>query len=47
MKNTSQTPITYNPEKYADYQSIDSGTLLNIELSNINTNLLLETHQEV
>jgi methylase of polypeptide subunit release factors len=45
--NTSQTPITYDPEKYADYQSAKSGTILNIELNHINTNLLLETHQAV
>ncbi|KHD09497.1 hypothetical protein PN36_21390 [Candidatus Thiomargarita nelsonii] len=40
-------PITYDPEKYADYQSIESGTILNVELNHINTNLRLETHQAV
>jgi len=47
MKNTSKTPITYDPEKYADYQSVESGTILSVELNHINTNLLLETHQAV
>ncbi|MEK8016274.1 MAG: methyltransferase, partial [Candidatus Parabeggiatoa sp.] len=47
MKSTSQTPITYDPEKYADYQSVESGTILNVEFSHIGTNLLLETHQAV
>ncbi|MEN8218024.1 MAG: methyltransferase [Pseudomonadota bacterium] len=47
MRSTSQTPITYDPEKYADYQSVESGTILNVELNHIDTNLLLETHQAV
>jgi tRNA1(Val) A37 N6-methylase TrmN6 len=47
MSSTSQTPITYDPEKYADYQSIESGTILNVELNHINTSMLLETHQAV
>jgi len=47
MRSTSQMPITYDPEKYADYQSIESGTILNVELNHINTNLRLETHQAV
>jgi len=47
MISTSKTPITYNPEKYADYQSVESGTILNVELNHLKTNLLLETHQAV
>ena len=47
MSNTFQTPITYNPEKYVDYQSVESGTILSVELNYININLLLETHQSV
>jgi hypothetical protein len=47
MSSISQTSITYDPEKYADYQSIESGTLLNVELNHIKANLLLETHQAV
>ena len=47
MSSTFQTPITYDQEKYADYQSVESGTILNVELNHINTNLLLETHQAV
>jgi len=48
MKNTYQTPITYDLEKYADYQSVESGTLLSIEEFNqVGINLLLETHQAV
>jgi methylase of polypeptide subunit release factors len=47
MISTSQTPITYDPEKYADYQSVESGTILSIELSHVGINLLLETHQAV
>ena len=47
MSSTYKTPINYDPQKYANYQSIKSGTILNIELNHIDTNLLLETHQEV
>jgi methylase of polypeptide subunit release factors len=47
MSSISKTSITYDPEKYADYQSVESGTILNVELSNVGTNLRLETHQAV
>jgi hypothetical protein len=47
MRDASKTPIIYNPEKYVDYQSIESGSILNIELNHLATHSLLETHQGV
>ena len=47
MRTTSQTPIIYDPEKYDDYQSIESGSILNIELNHVGSHLLLETHEAV
>ncbi len=47
MSNKFHTLITYDPEKYIYYQSVESGTILNIDLKHIDINLLLATHQAV
>ena len=46
-KLVGKTTMTYDMKKHIDYQSTESGTILNIKLSHTNMNLLLETHQEV
>lgn len=43
----SKTIVTYEPDKYADYQSVDSGTILSIDLHHMDSSLRLETHREV
>lgn len=37
----------YRAEEYTDYQSLESGTILTIELDHFGTALRLETHREV
>jgi HemK-related putative methylase len=43
---TTQNIIPYEPEKYFEYQSLESGCILNIG-GGITSNVLIETHQEV
>jgi len=43
--DTVQTIIPYNPKKYSEYQSLESGSILSIE--NTSHSVLLETHQAV
>jgi len=44
--STVQNIIPYDPKKYSEYQSLESGHILNIG-RDIIPNVLLETHQEV